>query len=57
MDTFTLALPAVAVNGEYTVDKEGTAPATNKTLLYREGGYLKMQVTLGEPFEESMDYI
>lgn len=48
MDTFTLALPAVAVNGEYTVDKEGTAPATNKTLLYREGGYLKMQVTLGQ---------
>ncbi|XGW26571.1 hypothetical protein V3C99_007295 [Haemonchus contortus] len=48
MDTFTLALPAVGVNGEYTVDKEGTAPATNKTLLYREGGYLKVTVTLGQ---------
>ncbi|KAK5982618.1 hypothetical protein GCK32_004239 [Trichostrongylus colubriformis] len=48
MDTFTLALPAVAVNGEYTVDKEGTAPATNKALLYREGGYLKVTVTLGQ---------
>uniref|UniRef100_A0A0K0DML4 HAUS6_N domain-containing protein n=1 Tax=Angiostrongylus cantonensis TaxID=6313 RepID=A0A0K0DML4_ANGCA len=48
MDTFTLALPAIAVNGEYTVDKGDTAPATNKALLYREGGYLKMNVTLGQ---------
>ncbi|EPB75014.1 hypothetical protein ANCCEY_05883 [Ancylostoma ceylanicum] len=48
MDTFTLALPAIAVDGEYTVDKGDTAPATNKTLLYREGGYLKMSVSLGQ---------
>ncbi|KAK6060827.1 hypothetical protein COOONC_01506 [Cooperia oncophora] len=48
MDTFTLALPSVGVNGEYTVDKEGTAPATNKALLYREGGYLKVTITLGQ---------
>ncbi|KAJ1353025.1 hypothetical protein KIN20_009565 [Parelaphostrongylus tenuis] len=48
MDTFTLALPAIAVNGEYTVDKGDAAPATSKTLLYREGGYLKMNVTLGQ---------
>ncbi|KJH51749.1 hypothetical protein DICVIV_02060 [Dictyocaulus viviparus] len=48
MDTFTLALPAIAVNGEYTVDKGDTAPATSKTLLYREGGYLKMNVTVGQ---------
>ncbi|CAJ0604609.1 unnamed protein product [Cylicocyclus nassatus] len=48
MDTFTLALPAIAVNGEYTVDKGDAAPTTSKTLLYREGGYLKMSVTLGQ---------
>ncbi|WKY07937.1 hypothetical protein Q1695_007437 [Nippostrongylus brasiliensis] len=48
MDTFTLALPSVVVAGEYTVDKEGTAPASNKALLYREGGYLKINVTLGQ---------
>uniref|UniRef100_A0A1I7W8Z4 Protein kinase domain-containing protein n=1 Tax=Heterorhabditis bacteriophora TaxID=37862 RepID=A0A1I7W8Z4_HETBA len=47
MDTFTLGLPAVAVNGQYTVDK-GDAPHTNKQLLYREGGYLKMTLTLGQ---------
>ncbi|CAI4230279.1 unnamed protein product [Auanema sp. JU1783] len=50
-DNFNLALPSVSVKGQYLGEEKcigGTAPTTDKQLRYRQGGYLKMEVLLGQ---------